>query len=140
VEEEWLWPPNHKFKTVEIEGVTDPDGDAVSILITGVAQDEPLNGPGDGNTCPDAKGVGESEVRLRKERSGLLDGRIYHVFFDADDGRGGVCSGEVTVCVPHDRSKKKTQCVDQGPLFDSTGPCGNGTDKKVTGGGRKRPR
>ncbi|HEX6865561.1 MAG TPA: hypothetical protein VF414_22225, partial [Thermoanaerobaculia bacterium] len=62
-------------------------------------------------------GVGTAEVRVRAERSGQLDGRVYHLFFKAEDGRGGECEGEVTVCVPHDN---KGACVDQGALHDST--------------------
>lgn len=37
---EYLWPANHKFVDVTIEGVTDPDGDEVSITITGITSDE----------------------------------------------------------------------------------------------------
>ena len=114
-----LWPPNHTFHSVSVEGVTDPDGDPISITITGIRQDEVLNGVGDGNTCPDATGVGSSTAEVRAERSGLLDGRVYHIFFLAQDGQGGACEGSVTVCVPHDQ-KPGHVCVDQGPLFDST--------------------
>lgn len=39
-------PPNHKLVPVEIVGVTDPNNDAVTITITGVTQDEPVNGLG----------------------------------------------------------------------------------------------
>jgi hypothetical protein len=49
----------------------------------------------------------------------LLDGRIYHLRFTATDPAGGSCQGEVAVCVPHDQGGKP-QCIDQGPLFDST--------------------
>lgn len=115
-----LWPPNHKFRVVEVEGVSDPDGDRVNIVITGISQDEELNGKGDGNTNVDAGGVGTGTARLRSERSGLGDGRVYHIFFTADDGAGGSCDGAVAVCVPHDRGRHG-DCVDQGPLFDSTG-------------------
>ena len=45
-----MWPPNHKYKNVFVQGVTDPDGDPVTIVITGIFQDEALNGAGDGNT------------------------------------------------------------------------------------------
>jgi len=43
---------------------------------------------------------------------------VYHVFYSASDGRGGTCSGEVLVGVPHD---VKDVPVDDGPLYDSTG-------------------
>lgn len=117
-----LWPPNHKFVNVTVTGVTDPDGDAVAITVTSVRQDEPLNGLGDGDTCPDAV-IGAGSVGLRAERSGTPrvpgDGRVYRVKFIADDGKGGRCAGAVRVCVPHDQRPGHV-CVDQGPLYDST--------------------
>jgi hypothetical protein len=121
-----LWPPNHQLASVSIVGVTDPDGDPIAIGITGISQDEPVNTVGDGNTCPDAAGIGSAAAQVRVERSGAKrvpgDGRVYHLSFTADDGRGGTCSGVVAVCVPHDQGMGGT-CVDQGPLFTSTGPC-----------------
>ena len=88
-----------------------------AITVTNVFQDERTDHTGDGKTCPDAAGAGSASVGLRSERSGQLDGRVYRVFFQAEDGRGGRCEGEVTVCVPHDN---KSACVDQGALYDST--------------------
>lgn len=116
-----LWPPNHKLLAVGIVGVTDPDNDQVAITVTGVTQDEPVNGLGDGDTSPDAvlQGV---QVLVRAERAGAGNGRVYHVSFTASDGLsiGGECSGSVTVCVPHDR--KSSTCGDGGPLFNSLQP------------------
>lgn len=111
-----IWPVNHKLVPVSVGGVTDPDGDPVTVTMTGVYQDERTDHTGDGKTCPDATGVGTAGVSLRAERSGQLDGRVYHVFFQAEDGRGGRCEGEVKVCVPHDVHRA---CVDQGALYDS---------------------
>jgi hypothetical protein len=107
---------------VTITGVTTRDGGPVTISVTGVTQDEPLNGLGDGNTCPDASGIGTPTASLRAERSGPRDGRVYHVSFQADDGRGGRCTGTVTVCVPHDQGGGGA-CGDQGGTVSSTGPC-----------------
>ena len=115
-----IWPPNHKFVRVTVGGVTDPDGDPVFVAVMGVSQDEALDGAGDGSTCPDAMGLGSDTTSVRAERSGRGDGRVYHVRFAADDGRGGACVGEVTVCVPHDHRPGGT-CTDQGALFDSMG-------------------
>jgi len=112
-----LWPPNHQLAGASVAGVTDPDGDPVTVTITGVRQDEPV-----GATCPDATGVGTAVASLRVERLGSGDGRVYEMSFTAADGRGGQCSGTVTVCVPHDQ-RPGHACGDQGPLFDSTGPC-----------------
>ncbi|HEX7838516.1 MAG TPA: hypothetical protein VF469_13670 [Kofleriaceae bacterium] len=123
-----LWPPNHKFSDISITGVTDPDGDPVTITVTGIRQDEPVNALGDGNTCPDGSGVGGSMASVRVERTGDPnvpgDGRVYHIAFTASDGRGGTCTGEVTTCVPHDQ-RPGHACVDEGALFDST-VCGAG--------------
>ena len=122
-----LWPPNHKFVPVTITGVTDPDGDPITITIDSIRQDEPVNakGQGAGNTSPDGMGVGTETASVRAERSGTKkvpgDGRVYHITFTADDGDGGTCTETVTVCVPHDQRPGHV-CVDGGPLFDSTSP------------------
>jgi hypothetical protein len=113
-----LWPPNHKFVPVGIKGVTDADADTVTLTITSIRQDEPVLGTGSGDACPDATGIGMSKAQVRSERSGTADGRVYHIAFEADDGQGGTCTGEVTVCVPPDQGN--ASCVDEGPLFDST--------------------
>ena len=114
-----LWPPNHKYVAVAIDGVTDPDGDPVAVSVTAVYQDERTQDLGSGDTCPDADAIGGEEAMLRAERSGRQDGRVYHVFFRAADDRGASCEGEVTVCVPRDHGAGEA-CVDQGVLFDST--------------------
>jgi len=43
------------------------------------------------------------------------------VSFTADDGKGGRCNGQVAVCVPGPWFWGV--CFDEGPRFDSTGPC-----------------
>jgi hypothetical protein len=48
-----LWPPNHKLETVAIQGVAAPDNDQLAISITGITQDEPVNGLGDGKVPVD---------------------------------------------------------------------------------------
>ena len=117
-----LWPPNHKFVGVSIAGVTDPDGDPLTTRIIGITQDEPLRTRGDGNTCPDGKGVGTGSASVRAERSGNGDGRVYRVSFTASDGKGGQCSGSVRVCVPHDMRPGRA-CREDRLVVDSTGPC-----------------
>jgi sugar lactone lactonase YvrE len=118
-----IWPPNHKFRSVLVNGVTDPDDDKVTIKVTSIFQDEPVNTQGDGNTCADGKITATGGAEVRAERTGTKqvpgDGRVYHIEFTADDGKGGKCDGEVIVCVPHDQGNKP-QCVDGGKLNDST--------------------
>ena len=118
-----MWPPNHKLLSASIVGVTDADSglDDVTVRITAVTQDEPLDGTGDGDTSPDAiiqSGDPADSVLLRSERSGLENGRVYVVHFTADDGIES-CTGSVTVGVPHDRQDTP---IDDGQAFDSTQP------------------
>ena len=101
-----LWPPNHKFKSVNVLGVTDPDGDPITISITSIFQDEEVNGKGDGNTSPDGKGIGSETAEVRAERQGSGNGRVYHIGFTASDGKGGTCSNTVLVGVPKSMGKK----------------------------------
>lgn len=107
-----LWPPNNKMVPVTVQGVTDADGDAVSITITSIMQDEKTGKEAD------ASGVGTDTASVRAERDGKGDGRVYHIFFTADDGNGGITAGMVTVSVPHDQSG--SPAVDGGALYDST--------------------
>lgn len=116
-----LWPPNHKFASISVTGVTDPDDDPTTITIDSIFQDEPVRGKGSGRTAPDGQGVGTSVAQVRAEREGKGDGRVYHISFSADDGQGGMCSGEVLVGVPHDRGPNGGP-IDGGPLYDSTAP------------------
>lgn len=114
-----LWPPNHKLMAVGIVGVADPNNSQVTIQVTGVTQDEPVNGLGDGDTSPDAVLQGHA-VLLRAERAGRGNGRVYEVTFTADDGGvDGRCTGTVTVCVPHDR---QDACIDDRLRYDSLQP------------------
>jgi hypothetical protein len=116
-----LWPPNHKMSPVNINGITDPDDDPVSIIVTSIQQDEPVNDLGDGNTNPDGSGIGTSTAKLRAERSGTGNGRVYIVGFTASDDKEANCSGFITVGVPHDKGGKVTP-IDSGDRYDSTIP------------------
>ena len=81
------------------------NGEAVRVTVLGVAQDEPQNGTGDGDICPDAVGAGTAKASVRAERSGQ------------GDAHGETCEGEVRRVCAADGGR---QCVDQGALFDST--------------------
>lgn len=116
----YLWPPNRKLVNVTIEGVTDPDGDNVTITVIGITSDEPTKLKTKDKYSPDAFGVGTSVASLRAERDGEGNGRVYVVYFKAEDGRGGEAEGNVTVCVPHDVKKDGVDCVDDGQIYNST--------------------
>jgi hypothetical protein len=117
-----LWPPNHTLRLVTLTGATDPDGNPVTLTITGVTQDEPVNGTGDEDTAPDAEvGPAPNSVLLRAERSGTGDGRVYRIAFTASDGQGGTCSGTLTVGVPHDQGGRATPVDSAPPSSNSFG-------------------
>lgn len=108
-----VWPPNRRLVPVSMAGVTDPEGDPVTFLTTGIRQDEPRTG-----SEPDATSLGTREARVRADRNGRGDGRVYHIAFEARDAQGAACTGEVEVCVPHDA--RAATCGDGGALVDST--------------------
>lgn len=116
-----IWPPNHNFVTITVDGVTDPEGDPFTINIDSIFQDEPVDTNGDGSFTPDGMGIDTDTAEVRAERSGSKtvpgNGRVYHIDFTATDVHGESCSGELLVEVPHD---KKDTAVDEGPLYDST--------------------
>lgn len=101
VSPQYLWPPNHKMRQVEL---TEPDEDELELTVTEILQNEPLDDRGDGSTEPDASlGPASHEFALRAERSGRNTGRVYWVNFEGRDSAGAVCQGEIKVFVAHDR-------------------------------------
>jgi len=88
-----LWPPNKHLRTVSLSGVTDPDGDDVTLLVTGVTHDE-------GGAAGWQPGASADQVLLRAERDAKGDGRVYTIAFEAADADGAKCTGEATVAVP----------------------------------------
>ena len=113
-----LWPPNHKLVSVAVQGVSDPDDRDVRITITGVTQDEPLNGLGDGDTTPDAV-IQAGSVLLRAERSGLGTGRIYTVTFSAPISRALRAQGRSPSACRTTAGREA--CIDTGLRYNSLG-------------------
>ncbi|MDH5445159.1 MAG: PKD domain-containing protein [Gammaproteobacteria bacterium] len=113
-----LWPPNHKMRPVEIEGVSDTDSiyKNVAIIINSVTMDEPVVGRGSGHSSPDAV-IQDIEPRdnvlLRAERQRRSDGRVYQVNFTASDGFES-CTGSVQVTVPTSRKHRDCHRHDRG--------------------------
>ena len=116
-----LWPPIRDLAPVRIVGVTDPDGDDISIEVLSITQDEPVLESRGTGTCPDAIVAGES-IQLRRERSAGGNGRVYVVRFRATDDCGASEEGEVSVRVPHDQGGGA--CADDGQDYSSLDACG----------------
>jgi cysteine-rich repeat protein len=97
------WPPNQRMETFAILGVTDPDADPVTIQITAIAQNEAAQTSKGDKFCPDAS-LAQRQIRVeRNGPSAEKNGRTYRISFEADDGKGGRCTGTTRLCVPHDQ-------------------------------------
>jgi hypothetical protein len=114
-----IWPPDHRMVAETIVGVTDPNGLPITITVTGIQQDEPVNALGSGNTAPDGTGVGTSTAYVRAERAGPGTGRIYFISFSASNSMALACTNTVPVFVPHDQGQGIVP-TDTGQRFDST--------------------
>jgi len=97
-----LWPPNHQLEDVAVNyDVTDNCGLLTTSL--SITSNEPVNGTGDGDTSPDWEVVDAHHIRLRAERAGNGNGRIYTVTITSTDSAGGSSRQTVTVLVPKSR-------------------------------------
>ena len=75
-----------------------------------------MNGMGDGNTSPDATGIGTNTASVRAERAGHGNGRVYTLYFTALNDGGAQCTGTIEVGVPKAR---KRDALNDGTLFNS---------------------
>lgn len=99
-----LWPPNHKLVEVKIHAEVRDTCDSTTWKIIKVSSNEPVNGRGDGNTAPDWVITGDHTVKLRAERSGNGNGRVYTITIQATDAAGNLSAKkQVLVTVPHNR-------------------------------------
>jgi uncharacterized repeat protein (TIGR01451 family) len=95
-----LWTPTHQYQTVKVSDLIAGAADSCdtglnlgNVAIQSVSSDEPENmaGGGDGNTvndiviAPDCK-----SVKLRAERNGLGNGRVYTITFRVRDASNNV--------------------------------------------------
>jgi hypothetical protein len=98
-----LWPPNHKYVTVQATvTVSDNAGPAPAVTLLSVTSNEPDDAPGgaDGNTRNDIVTVDQDTFRLRAERSETGTGRVYTITYRATDTCGNSVVGSATVSVP----------------------------------------
>jgi hypothetical protein len=108
VKPEELWPPNHKYVTVEVtlEVLDNIDPDP-SVTFVSVTSNEPDDGLGDGDTPDDIVIVDDLTFELRAERSGNGEGRIYTITYLATDDCGNETLATVMVIVPFSSGKGK---------------------------------
>jgi streptogramin lyase len=101
VAETSLWPPNHNLENVGL-AVSSTDNCGVTssgVYVFGDEDDEMATG--DGNHSPDAKSLAPGTLRLRSERRGDANGRVYLLISTGSDTAGNTGYKCSTVVVPH---------------------------------------
>jgi uncharacterized protein len=103
-----LWPPNHQYvrvtATVSLFDNFDPHP---TLALVSVTSNEPDNGLGDGDMPDDIVIIDDFTFDLRAERSGLGNGRIYTITYQATDSCGNTNIASATVFVPFDLRQKR---------------------------------
>ena len=105
-----LWPPNSDLVNVGLSvTATDNDGETPALSIDVFSDEDDAEQP-DGMS-PDAKDVAAETLRLRAERRGDADGRVYVIRIKATDTSNNVSYSYCTVVVPHSQSKSSLSGV-----------------------------
>jgi hypothetical protein len=101
-----LWPPNHDLVDVGLTATaTDNCAGPLPIAVHVFGNEDDLMPTGDGNFSPDAKDIAPGTLRLRRERGGDGDGRVYLEVGSTADTSGNAAFACCTVVVPHSQSR-----------------------------------
>jgi uncharacterized repeat protein (TIGR01451 family) len=125
-----LWPPNHKYRTVNVSDLVASASDSCDssvnlskVFISKVTSDEAENSAGDGNTLNDIVIAANcTSVQLRAERDGGGNGRVYTITFKVRDAAGNVATKTAQVKVPANQGNGGS-AVDNGPQYTVTSGC-----------------
>jgi hypothetical protein len=130
VSENCLWPPNHDLVDVGMTlSVADNCTPAAQILVDVIvtSDESPDRSKGAGNFSPDAVVTGthvNRVVRLRRERMGGSDGRVYLIRITATDQFNNSSLKVLRVGVPHSQGPALTCGFDSRPVIGSNAPDG----------------
>jgi endonuclease G, mitochondrial len=102
-----VWPPNHKMVDIAVGYTASDFGDPAPVCVLGVSSNEPVDGTGDGDIAPDWEVVDAHHVRLRAERAGSGNGRIYTIVASCHDRAGNTSQRSAAVTVPKSQGKAK---------------------------------
>jgi hypothetical protein len=101
-----LWPANHKYVNVTATVVVSDNFDPnPTVELVSIESNEPDDGLGDGDTANDIVIVDAFHFKLRAERSGTDEGRIYTITYKVTDDCGNETYATVTVSVPKSKGK-----------------------------------
>jgi hypothetical protein len=107
-----LWPPNHNLVNVGLSVSAADQCDAnLSINVTVFGDEDDEEPTGDGTHSPDAKDIAPSTLRVRSERKGDADGRVYLLVVKASDDAGNMGVACSTVVVPRSQSQADVNAV-----------------------------
>jgi len=108
-----LWPANHKMKDIAVVVTAGDNCSGSSWVLTSITSNEADNGLGDGDHPNDIQEAefrtADVNFRLRAERSGTGNGRVYTIIYTATDASMNTATATVTVTVPHDMGKMNTE-------------------------------
>jgi hypothetical protein len=126
-----LWPPNHNLVNVGLslsvsDNCTPTAQIAIDVKVT--SDERPEADEGDGHFSPDAVVTGTNVnqvVRVRAERVGGSDGRVYLIRITATDQYNNTSLKVLRVGVPKNQSNKGGACaVDSRPVAGADAPDG----------------
>jgi hypothetical protein len=103
-----LWPPNGDLVNIGLMAST--TGNCAPTMSVKVYSNEDDQTPESGNS-PDAKNIAPGTLRLRSERTGSGDGRVYLIIVQATDSGGHTAYAAATVVVPHGQDDASIQAV-----------------------------
>ncbi|MBI4325401.1 MAG: hypothetical protein HY674_09070, partial [Chloroflexi bacterium] len=129
-----LWPPNHKLVNVGFTATAINAVGPIQVQVFSDEDDVPALGRNDredddeersrgrngdysdnygdcSNFSPDAKDIGVGSLRLRAERLGTQDGRVYLIVTTAVGATGDTATCLTAVVVPHDQSQASINSV-----------------------------
>ncbi len=99
-----LWPPNHRLVnvglTINVTAGDDPDP-ALQIQVFG----------NDNAGSSDAQDIAPDTLKLRAERTGNGNGRVYLIVAQATDATGALALDVCPVVVPHDQSRRAVETI-----------------------------
>ena len=112
-----MWPPNHKYRNLTVTATDDEPANTVTLTTTGTHDEYLEDGTemnGAGNSDDDffssdpmgmssGQGTTTTSHRIRGERSGRGDGRVYTIHALATFSDGESCEGDFFSTVPHDQ-------------------------------------